>query len=125
MRNQQNVLLNGKITIEQKPGETVIIYKQILRNRKTLNLTHGARFLHCLLRSLENIKGWSITVKGLSTEMGVSKPTLIKFLNELRNSELIETVPTKDEETKRHTGYLWIIYPICKKEYERRMSEIS
>ena len=102
------------INVIQKPGEAVIIYRQILRDHKHLKISYPARFLHCLLRALETTPGWKITVSGLCTEMGVTRPSMIKYMNELRKAELIETELVYREGTRIVEGYLWTIWPLPK-----------
>ena len=119
MRYHENKLLNN-IWLIQKPGETILIYKQILRDRKRLKISNGARYLHCLLRSLDETANWKITIAGLCTESSTSKPTVLKQLNELRKFGLVETELRYRENTKIPVGYTWTIYPIPKQEYSRR-----
>jgi hypothetical protein len=116
--------VNIAINVIQKPGETVSIYRQILRDRKRLKISNGARFLHCLLRALETTPGWKITVAGLCTEMQADRKTIIKYINELRDSELVETdlvyKEVKGKLTNMIEGYLWTIWPLPKWMCEQR-----
>ena len=111
----------NKFHIISKPGETISIYKRIIRDRKNLTLTHGARFLHCLLRVLSELEKWHITVTGLSTEMGVSRTTVINHLKELREAGLLET----ERIPKTPNSFIWIVYPLPKKQYEKRMKDLE
>ena len=125
MSNSRNGLIAAGKTVNIKvmPGETITVYKLIVRGRKTLNLTPGARLTHILLMVLAETEGWDITVSGLATEVGVSRPTMIKYLKQLEAAQLLERKRAHPADP-RLDGYLWIVWPLPKPMLIKRMEEL-
>ena len=111
----------AKIEIINKPGEVVGIYKKIIRDRKNLSLSYGARFLHCLLRTIQEMDKWHPTVTGLAKEMGASRTTVIKFMKELKSHKLLEMQKIPNTPN----SFNWFVYPIPKDEYEKRINGLT
>lgn len=110
-------MIKSILEIKELPDTTIMVYRSVL-NDKTLSLK--AKGLHSFMRTMPD--NWNFYVVDLENRLKESHGAIARILNELIDKGYVDRdkLPT---EKGYFMGYLYVVYPIQKKQYQKYLNE--